>query len=214
VILESASYPAYATVTASGYSEWPWAASTMETRSLQKPATPTDRVAACWYSGASFDIDVNFTDAAIHTVALYCVDWETTTRAFRMDIVDPATDGILATQNATAYNGGQYLVWNIGGHAIIPCTTTGGKTATISGLFFDTPPPAPNAPSALAASSVSSSQINLTWTDNANNETGFSRALLQWQRFCPGRNTWRECNHFQRHGTEREHYLYLSCPRL
>src|SRR5207237_4803410 len=34
-------------------------------------------------------------------------------------------------------------------------------------------PTAPAAPSNLAASAVSSSQINLTWTDNANNETGF-----------------------------------------
>jgi pectate lyase len=33
--------------------------------------------------------------------------------------------------------------------------------------------PAPAAPSNLAASATSSSQINLTWTDNANNETGF-----------------------------------------
>ena len=32
---------------------------------------------------------------------------------------------------------------------------------------------APNAPSGLTASSVSSSQINLSWTDNSSNETGF-----------------------------------------
>jgi hypothetical protein len=36
-----------------------------------------------------------------------------------------------------------------------------------------TPTPTPAAPSNLAASAVSSSQINLTWTDNATNETGF-----------------------------------------
>jgi len=35
------------------------------------------------------------------------------------------------------------------------------------------PPPAPVAPSALMATVVSSSQINLDWTDNANNEDGF-----------------------------------------
>jgi thermitase len=173
VILDSANYPTYATVTAGGYSEWLWAGSTTDTRGLQKFATPTDRIAACWYSGASFDIDVNFTDGAVHTVALYCVDWETTTRAFRMDIVDPATDAVLATQNVTAYNGGQYLVWNVGGHAIIRSTMTGGKNATVSGIFFDTPPPAPSAPSALGATATSSSQINLTWTDNSANETGF-----------------------------------------
>jgi serine protease len=36
-----------------------------------------------------------------------------------------------------------------------------------------TTPTAPNAPSSLAASAVSSSQINLSWTDNAGNEDGF-----------------------------------------
>jgi hypothetical protein len=35
------------------------------------------------------------------------------------------------------------------------------------------PPPAPAAPSNLTATAASSSQINLGWTDNANNETGF-----------------------------------------
>ena len=42
--------------------------------------------------------------------------------------------------------------------AYIPATTTGA---------------APNAPGGLSASAVSSSQINLSWTDNSNNETGF-----------------------------------------
>ena len=39
-------------------------------------------------------------------------------------------------------------------------------TATTTGA-------APNAPSGLSASAVSSSQINLSWTDNSSNETGF-----------------------------------------
>ena len=37
-----------------------------------------------------------------------------------------------------------------------------------------TPPVLPAAPSNLTATGVSTSQINLAWTDNANNETGFS----------------------------------------
>ncbi|MBL0739818.1 fibronectin type III domain-containing protein [Chryseolinea lacunae] len=40
-------------------------------------------------------------------------------------------------------------------------------------LTILTPQSPPAAPATLSASSVSSSQINLTWTDNASNETGF-----------------------------------------
>ncbi len=36
-----------------------------------------------------------------------------------------------------------------------------------------TPPTALNAPTAFRATSVSFNQINLSWTDNSNNETGF-----------------------------------------
>jgi predicted phage tail protein len=36
-----------------------------------------------------------------------------------------------------------------------------------------TPPTKPNAPSALAGSQLSSSQVRLTWTDNSGNELGF-----------------------------------------
>jgi thermitase len=173
VILEKELYPAYVSVTPAGNNDWAWAASTTDTRGLQKPATPADRVAACWYSGGTLELDVNFSDGQVHTVAFYCVDWETTTRAFRMDIVNPADNTVVATQNVSAYNGGQYLVWNLGGHAIVRCTTTGGKNATISGIFFDTPPPAPDAPSNLSATAVSSSQIALNWSDNSAGESGF-----------------------------------------
>jgi concanavalin A-like lectin/glucanase superfamily protein/List-Bact-rpt repeat protein/fibronectin type III domain protein len=51
-------------------------------------------------------------------------------------------------------------------------TGTGWSWAT--GAPFDaTPPAAPAAPTALQATPTSQSQVNLAWTDNASNETGF-----------------------------------------
>jgi hypothetical protein len=48
----------------------------------------------------------------------------------------------------------------------------GGLTASAS-VSFDAAPAAPAAPSNLTAAVVSAKQINLSWTDNSGNETGF-----------------------------------------
>ncbi|HVQ16028.1 MAG TPA: fibronectin type III domain-containing protein, partial [Vicinamibacterales bacterium] len=58
--------------------------------------------------------------------------------------------------------------------SIATLTATGGRL-NIS-LFLSQPPPPPPlpaAPSGLSASAASSSQINLSWTDQSNNEDGF-----------------------------------------
>jgi fibronectin type III domain protein len=52
-------------------------------------------------------------------------------------------------------------------------TPTPTPTPSVSPTPTPTPNPLPAAPSNLTATAVSSSQINLAWTDNSNNETGF-----------------------------------------
>src|SRR5262249_54202401 len=52
-------------------------------------------------------------------------------------------------------------------------TATATSTATQTPTATPTPPP-PNPPSNLTGSLPSRTQINLLWTDNANNETGFT----------------------------------------
>ncbi len=47
-------------------------------------------------------------------------------------------------------------------------TLSSSSTLTIAKNFVS-----PNAPTGLSATAISSSQINLSWTDNSNNETGF-----------------------------------------
>ena len=46
-----------------------------------------DRLAACWYSGVTWSMDVAITDGQTHRVALYFLDWD---NAGRRQVVQPA----------------------------------------------------------------------------------------------------------------------------
>jgi len=135
VINDTTSYPSYVTVTPSGNSNYIWAPSTADLRGLQKAAA-TDRIAACWYSGSSFTVDLAFKDTATHQVALYLLDWDGLGRTQRVDVLD-ANNNVLDSRSAAGYSGGEYLVWNLSGHVILRfLNTTASFNAVVSGLFF------------------------------------------------------------------------------
>jgi hypothetical protein len=58
--------------------------------------------------------------------------------------------------------------------AMVGCSG-GGESSTLGSVFPSNTALAvvPTVPTVLSATATSSSQINLTWTDNSNNETGF-----------------------------------------
>jgi hypothetical protein len=144
VIGNLAAAPAYVAMTASGYSQWIWAASSTDPRALQKPSLPADRLAACWYAPSSFSLDLRFTDQQSHQVALYLTDWDSLGRIDRVDILD-ANNNVLDTRTASNFAGGQYLVWNLSGHVIVRITATAILSAVVSGIFFDGSPGLPAA---------------------------------------------------------------------
>ena len=84
IVGDAIAYPAYATVQAAGHASWTWRASPSEARALHRVAT--GRVAATWYSGSAFSLDVHLTDHAFHRVALYLLDWDGGQRALRIDV--------------------------------------------------------------------------------------------------------------------------------
>jgi len=137
VINDTISYPSYVTVTPSSNAPYTWAFSTTDVRALQKASSTTDRLAACWYSGSSITVDLNFKDTNSHQVALYLLDWDNFYgRTERVDILD-ANNTLLDSRAVSSFIGGEYLVWNLSGHVIVRITNTNpSSNAVMSGLFF------------------------------------------------------------------------------
>ena len=134
---DSASNPAYGSVAFANNLIYTWNSSTTDVRAPLKAASNSDRIAACWYNNPTYTIDVNLTDGKVHQVALYCLDWDSTTRSQTFTISDAGTGIVLDGPRAlTGYNGGAYEVWNIKGHVTITLNCTGGYNAVVSGVFF------------------------------------------------------------------------------
>ena len=157
--------PAYATVNLAGDSLWTWANSTTDPRALT--TNGGNGIASC-YAGSSFTINVNISDGNAHKIALYLLDWDSTTRAETISILDGTTHAVLDTETFANFNNGEYASWNIKGNVIIQVTVTGGINAVVSGIFFGpattvtTPPPTP----ATAAYGGLDTKTQGTWTGN------------------------------------------------
>ena len=141
---EATSLPVGATVTPSGHGSWTWAGTTSDARALRKTAG-ADRIAATWY-GSSFTVAVNVGDGQPHRVALYVLDWDTTARGERIEVLDAGTGAVLDTRTVTAFSGGQYWVWTVTGAVRFRVTQTAGVNAVVSAVFLDSAAPAPPGP--------------------------------------------------------------------
>jgi len=138
VIGDTVAYPAYLTPIVTDESITSWIGSTTDIRGLQKASNPNDRIADIWYSNSTptFTIDLDFSDGATHRFAMYCVDWDSTSRQQQIDVIDVATNTVLDTRTLTSFHGGVYLVWNVSGRVRVRFTHLAGYNAVVSGLFF------------------------------------------------------------------------------
>ncbi len=130
-----AALPSYAEIGVTGAAPWTWDDGTSDVRALQR-ANGSGRIAATAY-GASFAIDVKFTDGQSHKLALYSVDWENQERAQLIEIFDAATGALLDSQLLRHFNGGVYLVWNVSGHVTVRVTNAGWPNAVVSAVFIE-----------------------------------------------------------------------------
>jgi lysophospholipase L1-like esterase len=144
---ESTQLPSYASVAPTGQANYTWAPSTADLRAVQK-ASGSDRIAACWYSGTNFTVDVNFTDALVHQVALYVLDWDSASRAETIEVRDTG-GSVLDSRSVSGFGQGRYVVYNVSGHVNFRVSLAGGLNAVVSGVFIDPvsgspPPPDPS----------------------------------------------------------------------
>jgi uncharacterized repeat protein (TIGR01451 family) len=164
VIDGASNYPAYAQVTPSGQSNYIWAASTSDPRALTLPGGGA--VGGVWYSSSTFTVDVNLTDGKTHGLELYLLDWDRQGRMDGIQILDANTGAVLASQSASNFTNGEYLVFNVSGHVKLQFTDTspGNLNTVLSGLFFDpawtnTPPPPPPTTAALSVSETGPTSV-------------------------------------------------------
>ncbi len=137
IIGDVATSPAYATASPAGTSTYVWTNTSSDTRALQEQVQ-SNRIAACWYASSSFTIDLSFSDANIHPVELYFLDWDSYGggRAERIDILD-VNNNVLDTRSLSGFSGGQYLMWNLSGHVIVRVTNTNAASnAVVNGVFY------------------------------------------------------------------------------
>jgi hypothetical protein len=129
------SYPAYARVSLSGQSVYTWTSTTDDARALQK-TNASGRIAAAYYAGEAFTIDVNITDGKEHEIALYCLDYDQYGRGQTIQVVDAVTGAVLDTQSVAGFSTGRYLVWNVAGHVTFRVSRTAAVNAVVSGIFI------------------------------------------------------------------------------
>jgi predicted phage tail protein len=136
--------------------------SVMSTTTLPiAPAAATGLIAATF---SSSQINLSWTDASNNENG-FKVERSTSVTG-KWTLMASTTANVVNYQNTGLAAGRTYYyrvrAINAGGHSV--------NTSVVSATTL---PIAPSAPSALTTNPVSSSQINLAWTDNSNNETGF-----------------------------------------
>jgi hypothetical protein len=139
VVGDSTQYPAYVNVNVAGASTTVWSVPTSDVRALQR-VTASASIAASLYSFTSFTVDLNFSDGAPHTVAMYFLDWDGLNRTQTVQVLNAATGAVLDTRSLSNFSNGVYLVWTLAGHVTVKLTNTGPQSAVLSGIFFGSGP--------------------------------------------------------------------------
>jgi len=128
--------PSFATLTVTGNSDYTWSNPTTDVRALQITNGNANHVASCWYT--SSNMTFNIVSSGAHQLALYCLDWDSSSRNETITVYDSTNTTALSTQTITSFHNGVWVVFNIGGSVYIKVqNNNGGSNCVVSGLYWD-----------------------------------------------------------------------------
>ncbi len=122
-------------ITPSGESTRVWAPATSDVRALQN-ASGKGRVAAAWYAGKTFSVDINFADQSVHQLAVYCLDWNKNNRIETITVLNATTNAVLDQRTVSSFGPGVYMLWSVSGNVKLQITDVQGFNAVVSGIFL------------------------------------------------------------------------------
>ena len=130
--------PTFATANVTNDFPYTWAAQTSDPRALQS-GSGSQGIASAYtnYQSKSLNINVNILDRSARVIALYLLDWDTSSRTQTVTITDLNTNTVLDTRIFSNFHNGQYASWNIKGNVVITVTPSGFNSPVVSGIFFN-----------------------------------------------------------------------------
>jgi hypothetical protein len=114
-----------------------WAASTTDSRALQKRTSTTDRVAGAWHSADELFFNLQFADALARQVSFYFVDYDRAGREQKVEIFDRTTGELLDTRILSNFENGVYLTYQLDGNIRLKVTRLAGPNCAMSAILFD-----------------------------------------------------------------------------
>jgi hypothetical protein len=149
ILGDTQSLPGYASLAANGAAQWTWVSSSSDPRAPQRAGS--GRVAGCWYSAGSFDLEITISGNESRSVSFYCLDWDRAGRKQQIEVFDRSSGERLHSLELSNFGEGAYVTFAVRGQVRVRFANTHNPNAVLSAVFFDTTLQSPEPPPASSA---------------------------------------------------------------